>query len=242
MASDPPAASALVPYTGGESFGNPQRWALAINPIPGRTLNEFYSTAAQALETRANRMAYLLGLGPDVIAGKIRSFFSTGDERELKLTALRIEVPMKLEGACSKLMEYTLPYGSFSSLVTQTAHYDIYFTSLHSKESPKTQRQAFERIIALTTFFPGLRCIFLRSECMTGIPISREDITALWDRPNGSLDPEWSFWRTFAATCLADTSIAVMLEETPISRLANCPNDTGGLGVIERLLVAHSCE
>lgn len=127
MASDPPASGALVPYTtreAGDSSENLQRWALALNPTPGRTLNEVYSAAGKALETRANRMAHHLGLGPEVVARKITSFFGAGEERELRLTALRNEVPEKLERDCFRLMGYTLPCVQPSFIV---AYIHIYF-------------------------------------------------------------------------------------------------------------------
>ncbi|KAJ6497325.1 hypothetical protein C8R45DRAFT_926057 [Mycena sanguinolenta] len=99
MSSNPQPADALVPYVdplpsssaGETDLGNPNRWAaiLNYNLTSGRTLNEVYSTVGQALETRTNRLAHRLGLGPDVAAQKITAFFGTGEERELRLTALR---------------------------------------------------------------------------------------------------------------------------------------------------------
>ncbi|KAJ7908466.1 hypothetical protein B0H13DRAFT_2496770 [Mycena leptocephala] len=216
---------ALVPYTGplapgeaAESWRNAERWAMIRNPIPGRTLNKVYSVIGQTLETHANRAAHHLGLGPNVVAGKITSFFGTGAERQLRLSALRDKIPEKLERNCFRLMEYTLP-----------------------TESSKTQCQAFERIITLITLFPGLRFIFLRSKCMQDVPVLVDKLSALWDRSDNPADPYWSFWQTFTATCLSETSIAVMLEETPVSQLTTCPKDSGSLSLIERLLVAHSC-
>ncbi|KAF7351987.1 hypothetical protein MVEN_01160900 [Mycena venus] len=222
MTSESPAAGALVLYTDPltpNSGGNPERWAVILGGVPGRTLAEVYSTVGQALGTRTNRMAHRLGLGPEVVAQKIALFFSTGTERELQLAALRNEIPVKLERDSSRLMGYAFP-----------------------TQSPKTQRQAFEKIVTLTTRFPGLRFVFLRSKWMQGVPTLKDSIAALWDHPDGPLDPEWSFWRTFAATCLSETSIAVMLEETPVSQLATCLKDNGGLSLIERLLIAHGCE
>ncbi|KAF8185512.1 P-loop containing nucleoside triphosphate hydrolase protein [Mycena galopus ATCC 62051] len=109
-------------------------------------------------------------------------------------------------------------------------------------ESSKAQCQAFERIVTLTTLFPGLRFIFLRSKCMQDVPVLVDKLSALWNRPDNPADTYWSFWRTFTATCLSETTIAVMLEETPVSQLTTCPKDSGSLSLIERLLVAHSCE
>ncbi|KAJ7217426.1 ras family-domain-containing protein [Mycena rebaudengoi] len=216
----------VVPYTdplgpgeAAESWRNAERWAMIRNPVPGRTLDEVYSVVGQVLQTHANRAAHRLGLGPNHVAGKITSFFGTGEERQLRLIALWDEIPEKLERYCFRLMEYTLP-----------------------TESSTTQCQAFERIVTLTTRFPGLRFIFLRSKCIQDVPVLVDSISALWDRSDDPTDPYWSFWRTFTATCLAETSIAVMLEETPVSQLATYPEDSGSLSLIERLLVAHRCE
>ncbi|KAF8185494.1 hypothetical protein K438DRAFT_1049285 [Mycena galopus ATCC 62051] len=217
---------ALVPYTGplapeeaAVSWKNTERWAMIRNPVPGRTLDEVYSVIGQTLETHANRAAHRLGLGPNVVAGKIASFFGTGAERQLRLSVLWDEIPEKLERNCFRLMEYTLP-----------------------TESSKTQCQAFERIVTLTTLFPGLRFIFLRSKCMQDVPVLVDKLSALWNRYDNPTDTYWSFWRTFTATCLSETTIAVMLEENPVSQLTTCPKDSGSLSLIERLLVAHSCE
>jgi hypothetical protein len=135
-------------------------------------------------------------------------------------------------------MEYPLPcVRSYVLLCARLTYISIYNT-----ESSRKQCQAFERIITLTTLFPGLRFIFFRSKCMHNVPVLMDNISALWDRSNNPTDPHWSFWRTFAATCLSETSIAVILEETPVSQLAACPKYSGNLSLIERLLVAHSCE
>jgi hypothetical protein len=232
---------ALVPYTDGiptevrQSFS--KRWAILVNPSPGRTLNEVYSTIGQSLEIRANRIADFLGLGPLAVARKITSFFGTGEERHQQLNTLRNEIPVELIEYCSKLMGYTLPYVWLSFFSYE------YLLRFHvSTESAKTQCQAFERIVALTTLFPGLRFLLLCSKCMVGVPVLKDHIAAVWDRPMGSLDSTWSFWRTLAATCLSETSIAVIVEQTPVQQLANCPEDSTGLSVIERLLIARGCE
>ncbi|KAJ7175094.1 hypothetical protein C8R43DRAFT_597642 [Mycena crocata] len=220
--ADPPAAGVLVPYTSQlppvdtRAFG--ERWPILTPSSPGRTLNEVYSTVGLALETRSNRMAYRLGLGPEVSAQKIASSFGTGEERQVQLASLRNEIPTKLERYCSRLMDYTLPI-----------------------ESPKTQLQAFKQIITLATDFPGLRFIFLGAKILQSVPIIVEAICALWDRPGSPLDPESLFWQRFAATCLSETNIAVILEQTPVDKLALCLLDSGGLGVIERLLIAYDC-
>lgn len=191
---------ALVPYTGpltpgeaAESWRNAERWAMIRNPVPGRTLNEVYSVVGQALETHVNRAAHRLGLGPHVVAAKIISFFGTGEERQLRLIALWDEIPEKLERYCFRLMKYALPW--VRSCVLLYAR--LTYISIYSTESSRTQCQAFERIITLTTLFPGLRFIFLRSKCIQNVPVLVDNISALWNRSDNPTDPHWSFWRTF---------------------------------------------
>jgi hypothetical protein len=104
-----PYKDPLAPGEGTESWRNDERWAMIRNPVPGRTLNEVYAVVGQTLQTHANRAAHRLGLGPDVVARKIASFFGTGAERQLRLSALWGEIPEKLERNCFRLMEYTLP-------------------------------------------------------------------------------------------------------------------------------------
>jgi hypothetical protein len=88
------------------------RWALMLNglsPSPGRTLDRVYTSLGKALETQANRAAYSFGLGPHVVAQKIKSHFGNGEERALQLESLRTSFPPKLEKGCCKLMKYALP-------------------------------------------------------------------------------------------------------------------------------------
>ncbi|KAJ7327473.1 hypothetical protein DFH08DRAFT_967903 [Mycena albidolilacea] len=89
------------------------KWALFLNaflsPSPGRTLDQVYTAAGKVLETQANRVAYKLGLGPHVIARKIKSYFGDAKQRVQLLELLRTTVPPKLKKLCSKLMKYSLP-------------------------------------------------------------------------------------------------------------------------------------
>ncbi|KAJ6540634.1 hypothetical protein B0H19DRAFT_1269190 [Mycena capillaripes] len=172
------------------------RWGLVLhallNPSPGRTLAEVYQSLGKAAEKQANRAAYKLGLGPLVVANKIRAYFGDSEERVQRLELLRSSVPPKLEKRCSKLMKYTQP-----------------------TESGNTQCQAFKEIVDLVTLFPGLRIHFLRAKFLDGAT-SIDNISALWNRPAGSPDDDWMFWQSFAATCLSDTDISAMLEESTV--------------------------
>ncbi|KAF7359644.1 Heterotrimeric G-protein alpha subunit, GPA3-like protein [Mycena venus] len=202
-----------------EGSGSRKRWALLrsalASPSPGRTLDQIYTSLGKVLETQANRAAHNLGLGPHVVAEKIKSVLGDGDERVEKLVLLRTSIAPKLENLCKRLMKYTLP--------TQSA---------------KTQSQAFKNIVDIITLFPGLRTHLLRTECMDGAT-SMVNICAVWDRCVGSPTEEWTFWQTLAATSLSDNTIAPILEETAILQLMRCDED--GLSVIERLLIENDC-
>ncbi|KAJ7843246.1 hypothetical protein B0H14DRAFT_2585887 [Mycena olivaceomarginata] len=186
------------------------RWALILNaflsPSPGRTLDQVYTAAGQVLETHVNRVAFKLGLGPHVIAGKIKLHFGDGEHRMQQLEPLRTTVSKRLR------------------------------SKLHSTESANTQCQAFKEIVDLATSLSGLRVLFLQAKVLDNAT-SLDTISSLWDRSTGSPDKEWTFWQKLAATCLADTVISVMIEESSLADLVAC--DDGGLSMIERLLVEH---
>jgi hypothetical protein len=121
-----------------------------------------------------------------------------------------------------------------SSLLSEVA----LTTCVASTESAITQYRAFKDIVDLVTLFPGLRLLFLRTKCLDSIT-STDTISALWDRPGDPPDEEWKFWQVLTATCLSDTTISAILEESSAPQLTGC--DEGSLSVIERLLVEHDC-
>jgi hypothetical protein len=89
------------------------KWVLILNsllsPSPGRTLDRVYTSLGKVLETQANRAADSLGLGPHVVAQKIKSSFGNGKERVMQVELLLASIPPKLEKWCHKLMKYALP-------------------------------------------------------------------------------------------------------------------------------------
>ncbi|KAJ7673492.1 hypothetical protein B0H14DRAFT_2656902 [Mycena olivaceomarginata] len=169
-----------------------RRWALILNaflsPSPGRTLDQVYTAAGKVLETQANHFAYKLGLGPHVIAGKIKYYFGNGEHRMQQLELIRTTIPPKLKKQCLKLMKYSLP-----------------------TESANTQCQAFKEVVDLVTLLPGLRVLFLQTKILYSAT-SLDTISALWDRFTDPPDKEWTFWQALAATCLADTVISAMTQ------------------------------
>ncbi|KAJ7201142.1 hypothetical protein GGX14DRAFT_465941 [Mycena pura] len=228
-----PWTQAIVPYTPVTEVvvrdAQPDgRWAALrssfASPTPGRTLNQVYCSVGGAVERRTNRLAYRMGLGPHVPAEKIKSAFGDGEQRCLQLCAMRDEVPASLERECSRLIKYTLP-----------------------AKAATTQLQAWKSVVELATLFPGLRSVFLHSKRIADVPPTLDGISALWDRSGGGGgirvgdEIEWSFWKTLAATCLSDTSISAVVEQSTVPQLTHCELEDGGLSVIERLLVALDC-
>jgi hypothetical protein len=69
--------------------------------------------------------------------------------------------------------------------------------------------------------------------------MTTEAISVLWNCVHGAPDDKWKFWQMFAATCLAETTISAILEDSTVPLLTSC--DAGGLSVIELLLVEDEC-
>jgi hypothetical protein len=105
-------------------------------------------------------------------------------------------------------------------------------------ESADTQCRAFKDIVEIVTLLPGLRAHFLKVKYMEG-SMTIEAISVLWNRDHGPPEDEWTFWQTLASKCLADTTVSTILEDSTVLLLTTC--DTGGLSVIECLIVEHDC-
>ncbi|KAJ6480824.1 hypothetical protein C8R45DRAFT_1215766 [Mycena sanguinolenta] len=195
------------------------RWALFLkairSPTSGRTMDQVYTTLGKAVEMQANRPAYAFGLGPQVVAQKIKVYFGNGDEIVQQLELLVTSVPPKLEKRCSKLMKYTLP-----------------------TESVNVQCQAFKNIVHLVTSFPGLWVVFLRTKFPEASP-SLDTISQLWDGSSGGSDEDWEFWKILAATSLTESTVSTIVEGSPVSDLSKCQQEA--LSVVEQLMVQHDC-
>ncbi|KAJ6480839.1 hypothetical protein C8R45DRAFT_1215775 [Mycena sanguinolenta] len=178
-------------------------------------MDQVYTTLGKAVEKQANRAAYVFGLGPQVVAQKIKVYFGNRDETVQRLELLATSVPPKLEKRCLKLMEYALP-----------------------TESVNVQCQAFKNIVHLVTSFPGLRAVFLGTKFPEASP-SLDTISQLWDHSSGGSDGDWEFWKILAATCLTESTISTIVEESSVLDLSNCQQE--GLSVVEQLMVQHDC-
>ncbi|KAJ7104865.1 hypothetical protein C8R44DRAFT_886895 [Mycena epipterygia] len=186
---------------------------------PGKTLHEMYSTLGARAEKHANRAAHSLGLGPVAVTERIRIFFGDGGERESALSDLRDRIPRRLQKDCGRLMKYALP-----------------------SESSAMQLEAFKSLVALTTRYPGSRRVFLDCECLKDVGTQENDIALLWDRPVDLCEEQWHFHRNFSAACVADLDIHAMIEDIPPRSLGSVLDQSAGLSLIERLVVASECE
>ncbi|KAJ6456052.1 hypothetical protein C8R45DRAFT_1111057 [Mycena sanguinolenta] len=195
------------------------KWALFLkairSPTSGRTVDQVYTSLGKAVEKQANHAAYVFGLGPQVVAQKIKVYFGNGDEIVQRLELLATSIPPKLEKRCLKLMKYALP-----------------------TESANVQCQAFKNIVHLVTSFPGLRVVLLRTKFLNGSP-SLDTVSQLWDCSSGGSDEDWEFWKKLAATCLTESTISTVVEGSPVSDLSNCQQEA--LSVVEQLMVQHDC-
>ncbi|KAJ7459359.1 G-protein alpha subunit-domain-containing protein [Mycena latifolia] len=186
---------------------------------PGRILYGVYSTLAVTAERHANRAAHNLSLGPAAVAERIRIAFDDGSQCELALNELRNNVPCKVEKDCGRLMHYALP-----------------------TESSSTQLEAFKSLVTLTTWYPGLRRIFLSSEDISSAGAEQAEIACLWDRTDETGGSQCHFFRRFAAACLADRDLSSLVEDIPPQSLSSVSAEGSGLNIIEQLLVASDCE
>ncbi|KAJ6480855.1 hypothetical protein C8R45DRAFT_1100439 [Mycena sanguinolenta] len=195
------------------------RWALFLkaiqSPTSGRTMDQVYTTLGKAVEKQANRAAFVFGLGPQVVAQKIKVYFGNADETVQRLDLLATSVPPKLEKRCSKLMKYALP-----------------------TESANVQCQAFKNIVHLVTSFPGLRVVLLRTKFLDAAP-SLDTLSELWGCSSGGSDDNWEFWKILAATSLSQSTISTVVEGSLVLDLSNCQQE--GLSVVEQLMVQHDC-
>ncbi|KAF7291494.1 hypothetical protein MKEN_01483900 [Mycena kentingensis (nom. inval.)] len=112
---------------------------------------------------------------PAVLAAKIESFLgSPGPHRSHQLAALRCapSAPVKLSRLCGRLMKCAMAIGLSGDRV-----------------NPDVQLDAFTHLINLTTRFPILRRLFLRSVSVAGVPVAESDIGALWPEQARSQSP-----------------------------------------------------
>ncbi|KAJ7495241.1 hypothetical protein FB451DRAFT_1213670 [Mycena latifolia] len=213
--------TALIPASASElptrSHGALVHGSLS-DPATGRTLHQVYSRISRTLEKEANRFAHDWGLGPCAIIERIEKFFGTGTEREARLEEVQATGRAELERDCHKLVSYTLP-----------------------RESARTQMQAFKGIVLVATRYSVTQSLLLKSKYLRRAGHTHTMITALWARTDGSQAPDWEVHRNFAAACLCDRDLYFIISNNPYGYPGSVLSASGGLTVIERLLIASEC-
>ncbi|KAJ6549849.1 hypothetical protein B0H19DRAFT_1264749 [Mycena capillaripes] len=229
-------------------------WDIIRSPVGaiqwGSTMDNMLGRLGRAAHESWGDRAHQAGRGPHAVADNIISLFGEGRDRvgnlaavqrELKLpkekrhtteeqdekeveTTKRID-PSALQKQCSRFMKYTL-----------------------SEETVDMQCVAFQRLVQLTTMFPGLRLMLLLSKhIQSSEPAKVEDkISRLWDRSQSSFlsddEAEWRFWRSFAEMCLSKAPITLTIEECQIPQVVQYELGTSKC-VVGKLLLAHgSCD
>ncbi|KAJ6610286.1 hypothetical protein B0H10DRAFT_2061045 [Mycena sp. CBHHK59/15] len=229
-------------------------WDLILGPVGairwGSTLDNTIGRVAGAMHETLGDRAHQAGRGPHAVANIIISSFGEGSDRVRNLAAVQKELkirkekrhtpeeqdddeeeeepmeiskrinPSELRKQCSEFMRYTL-----------------------RKERADMQCQAFQRLVQLTTMFPGLRLMLLLSEHIRSPKLAKfeDKISMLWDRSDSSLLPaeeaEWNFWRSFAEMCLSKAPISLTIERCHITRVVHYQGTSSC--VIDELLRAH---
>ncbi|KAJ7686899.1 hypothetical protein B0H17DRAFT_1136568 [Mycena rosella] len=109
------------------------------------------------------------------------------------------------------------------------------------RETAETQMEAFKTIVTIATRYPGTRSLLLNAKDLTCIGRNLRAIGTIWAHTDECHSPGWDFHCNFAAACLSDEDISSILAETSTRALGCAPDDSGGITVIERLLVASEC-
>jgi hypothetical protein len=109
------------------------------------------------------------------------------------------------------------------------------FCGISRSKSCDSQITAFRNIIKLTTRYPGLRRLFLRSNVFRQTAQSQDAISKLWTRSGDNVPPGWDFYLQFAAFCVANNEVTTSIEE-------NRPSQLGyiyalGLSSVEKLVL-----
>ncbi|KAF7313282.1 hypothetical protein MKEN_01015700 [Mycena kentingensis (nom. inval.)] len=141
-------------------------------PFPQSLPLEGPPSPSLSLRTTATSMKRVR---PALLAAKIESFLgSPGPHRSHQLAALRCapSAPVKLSRLCGRLMKCAMAIGLSGDRV-----------------NPDVQLDAFTHLINLTTRFPILRRLFLRSVSVAGVPVAESDIGALWPEQARSQSP-----------------------------------------------------
>ncbi|KAF7312580.1 MAP kinase kinase kinase [Mycena indigotica] len=189
---------------------------------PGRTLATAYQSLGRVFEKTANRIASRMGLGPLAILERIENFMGQDSaEREAKIAELKTSVSPKLSRYCSRMLGYALP-----------------------NEAATTQIDAFQCIVLVSTRYFGLRSIFVSEfQRTTQASVGQRELRKVWGRRDvfAQLD-DFISALDFVVECLTECSISGIVDEQMTKPLWRLDEDETGLTVVERLLIASSCD
>ncbi|KAJ7921234.1 hypothetical protein B0H13DRAFT_2656132 [Mycena leptocephala] len=185
------------------------------DPAARRTLNQVYSHIGDYVGTKVNRAAHRWGRGPSATADRIAAFFGAGSQREAKLEALCVDGCLWLEEECSRLLEYALPC-----------------------ETAQTQVATFKCVVTIATRYHRTRRLFLKSKHLRRAGNTEALISAVWARADDTQPHEWNYYCRFAAACLSEQHISLILGDISPRFLGSIDTESGDLSVIERLLIA----
>ncbi|KAJ7062574.1 hypothetical protein C8F01DRAFT_101388 [Mycena amicta] len=193
---------------------------------PGKTLGRLYSLISVKVGSLVNGVARRRGLGPGAAAEVILDFFSHArwTEESVQELHLQKQIPTQVLAACSRLIKF-----AFRS------------------QTPKTQYATFQKLVVLSTQFPGLKAIFEESDHISSAiqpPTTRHSqnhLFRLWDRPDDSAcDSQWHFFCELAAACITDQAIFALIEGRPPAAVSSAVAHVSGLSFIEHLLHASA--
>ncbi|KAF7367682.1 hypothetical protein MSAN_00831900 [Mycena sanguinolenta] len=224
-------------------------WALIRPPVGaiqwGRTLHNMLGHSARAVHEAFGDRAHNAGRGPHAVADKIIGSFGTGSVRVRNLAIVQRQLNIQEEQHTTEEQDDDdEPNIDLSELRKQCSEFVRYTLR---EERADMQCQAFQRLVQLTTLFPGLRLMLLLSKHIQPPKSTnlQDMLSKLWDRSHPILPPddesEWRFWRSFAEICLSESSISLVIERCPITQVALCKG-TPNCVIGELLIRYSSCE
>ncbi|KAJ7759531.1 ankyrin repeat-containing domain protein [Mycena metata] len=190
----------------------------------GNTMNQTLGRLGKAALKAWGDSAHQAGKGPRAVATNIISLFGEEDDRVGNLAALQTELKI-LKDTIEKEDEKEVEIKKRIDLLALQTQCSRFMKYTLNKQTVEMQCVAFQRLVELTTMFPGLRLMLLRSEHIRPSKPTRLEgnISALWDRSHAGWSPddiaEWRFWRSFAEMCLSEAQISSRIERCHISRV-----------------------
>jgi hypothetical protein len=109
---------------------------------------------------------------------------------------------------------------------------------LHRSETVGSQIQAFKSVVTIVTRYHSTRELFLKSKHLRRAGNTEALISAVWARADDTQPHEWDYYCRFAAACLSEQHISLILGNISPRYFGSIDTESGNLSVIERLLIA----